>query len=419
VRTGPLPYIAVLTKRVAPLVARAQELRLPAPELDVHDLLATARRQALLEDFGPGDFRPGLDLLVDSINADVRPDRAGAQLLRELIGAQLRNRVGVRDWSKKNPDSRIEAISAPIVICGLPGSGVDLLAGLIGHDAETRVLRLGEALVTAPPGGALPETYRPDPRSPAVADLAQRVRRVTVTGDSGFPEPSLPAGGDVALGGHFFAPLGAALLGATSYLEWTATADAEPAYRWQHSVLQALQACEPTTQWVLHGSVHLGHLDALLAVHPDARIVWVHRDPAGTAGHEAALASRVRGLVTNPSAVTDARAGVSDDRRLSSHLDQLDRAGAVVQERSLDVLHLHHVELHADPVGTVARIYRRFGLDVPTAARWRMDAWLTRRSGPTTAGTWNGTALQALAPTDAERRERYLKHREVLPEHAG
>ena len=192
-RTGPLPYIAVLTKRVAPLVARAQELRLPAPELDVHDLLATARRQALLEDFGPGGFRPGLDLLVDSINADVRPDRAGAQLLRELIGAQLRNRVGVRDWSKKNPDSRIEAISAPIVICGLPGSGVDLLAGLIGHDAETRVLRLGEALVTAPPGGALPETYRPDPRRPAVADLAQRVRRVTATGDSGFPEPSLPA----------------------------------------------------------------------------------------------------------------------------------------------------------------------------------------------------------------------------------
>ena len=50
-------------------------------KFDVDDLLKTARERTGLSDFGPEDFREGLNVLVDSLNAQGKtPDRVWHQV---------------------------------------------------------------------------------------------------------------------------------------------------------------------------------------------------------------------------------------------------------------------------------------------------------------------------------------------------
>ncbi|MEJ7926714.1 sulfotransferase, partial [Sphingobium sp. AN641] len=66
--------------------------------LDARELLQTAQDRTGLSDFGPDDFRDGLDMLVKGVNADVavRPDRV--EHLRENILRLLVNRL----WFQKD-----------------------------------------------------------------------------------------------------------------------------------------------------------------------------------------------------------------------------------------------------------------------------------------------------------------------------
>lgn len=56
--------------------------------------------------------------------------------------------------------------------------------------------------------------------------------------------------------------------------------DMVPDYRHLKQCFQVLQYGRPRRRWILKSPMHTGNLDALLAVFPDATLVWTHRDPA-------------------------------------------------------------------------------------------------------------------------------------------
>ena len=104
---------------------------------------------------------------------------------------------------------------------------------------------------------------------------------------------------------------------------------------------------------------HLFALDAIRTVYPDARLVFVHRDPVKVLLSVAKLTEVLRRPFT---------------RRLDPHeigrqesarwLEGTRRMMAVGDDAGLPepVHHVHHTALVADPVGTVAALYRHFGL---------------------------------------------------------
>ena len=53
--------------------------------------------------------------------------------------------------------------------------------------------------------------------------------------------------------------------------------DLRPAYQFLKSQLQVMSHGHPSKRWILKSPFHLWHLDALLDVFPDARIVFTHR----------------------------------------------------------------------------------------------------------------------------------------------
>ena len=76
-----------------------------------------------------------------------------------------------------------------------------------------------------------------------------------------------------------------------SYASWLAKCDMRPGYAYHSRVLRLLQRDRPTRRWVLKAPSHLWTLEALLAVYPDARVVWTHRDPLVVLPSMASLAA--------------------------------------------------------------------------------------------------------------------------------
>ena len=102
-------------------------------------------------DFGPGDFREGLAVLLDSLerDGDLHPDTDVAvigDLRRRLV-----NRLEVEAWYVEHPDVDDVTISGPIDINGLPRTGTTALADMLSLDPQFRCLRGWEQAKPVPP----------------------------------------------------------------------------------------------------------------------------------------------------------------------------------------------------------------------------------------------------------------------------
>jgi hypothetical protein len=64
-----------------------------------------------------------------------------------------------------------------------------------------------------------------------------------------------------------------------SYADWLLDADLTSAYRYELRVLKLLQWGQPTRPWRLKTPMHMLYLPNLDAVFPDARVLFVMRDP--------------------------------------------------------------------------------------------------------------------------------------------
>jgi hypothetical protein len=144
-----------------------------------------------------------------------------------------------------------------------------------------------------------------------------------------------------------------------SYRRWLDAAGHAPAYRFHRRFLQHLQHQRPGGRWVVKCPDHLFALDAIRAEYPDARLVFVHRDPVKVLLSVAKLTEVVRRPFTRR---LDAREiGRQESVRWLEGTQQM---VAVGDDAGLpEPIHqVHHNALVADPVGTVAALYRHFGL---------------------------------------------------------
>jgi hypothetical protein len=151
-----------------------------------------------------------------------------------------------------------------------------------------------------------------------------------------------------------------------SYRDWLDRTGHLHAYRFHKRFLQHLQFGQPAAnRWVLKCPDHVFALNDMRAVYPDARIVFLHRDPVPVLLSVARLTDVVR-------------------RPFMRHVDRLEigrqeslrwLAGA---QRMIDAstaapfatppCHIHYLKLVSDPLGTVESLYGHFGLTLPGEA---------------------------------------------------
>lgn len=108
--------------------------------LEANELLLLAQARTGLSDFGPEDFREGLQTLIAGLNADaeVRPDRV--KHLRENILRILVNRLWFHKDLADHPEILDEVIASPIIISSLPRTASTKLHRLLGATGDFQIV---------------------------------------------------------------------------------------------------------------------------------------------------------------------------------------------------------------------------------------------------------------------------------------
>jgi hypothetical protein len=133
----------------------------------------------------------------------------------------------------------------------------------------------------------------------------------------------------------------------------------------------------PAARWVLKAPSHLGWLDALLAVYPDACIVQTHRDPLRVMGSVASVLFATA-WVRSDEVDAETIAAWFGGETCVALLDGATRARA--SRRGHDRFHdVVYADLVRDPLATITGLYDRFEIELRAETRAAMAAYLAAK----------------------------------------
>jgi hypothetical protein len=351
-------------------------MNLPAVvPLDEASLIDHACRATGLSDFGDDRWREPFSVYVRALEEEAQLTLMGRLMARNDVILWLSGRLQVTEWLKRHPEILDEEIVAPMVIVGLPRSGTSILFELLAQDPDVGVPLMWEALQPCPPPEA--STYHSDPRIEQADRLFTQWSRVApefaamheLRGD-------IPAECGLLMAGTFISDHNASLHQTPSYSAWCAGADYLPVYHYHRTLLKILQWRNPRRRWLLKAPEHQVHLETLLQVYPDARIVQTHRDPivcmASTTSLMGTLYYMRSDQAFNAGMFEDIIMGEATAQRLERVIDQRE-AGVIPRANIADS---RYQDLMDDPMGCIGGIYDHFGMTLSGEAQRRMRAYL-------------------------------------------
>lgn len=331
----------------------------PALPHDVDGLLAAARHNTGLEDFGDPQFVQGLRILCDSLKREAALNALGEQMVYGGIIRLLTNRLRLHRDLRLHPEILEERIEKPIVILGLPRTGTSKLQRVMSADPLAQRLDMWRQINPAPFPGE-------DPGNPtARIEAALQVENLLTTMFPDFQarhplEACEPDEEIHLMEGSFDNMLSWVFSRVPSFYLHFTTCDTRPMYGYLHTLLQYLQWQDGGGRgrpWILKSPTHIGDMPTLMATFPDAIIVHCHRNPRQVIPSFAALISAGRRIGSDHVDPVE----VGQDM-LRYWADQLDRYLVVRQQLPKDtVLDLRFDEIRKDVVGAVARIYAKAG----------------------------------------------------------
>ncbi|MGC6492716.1 MAG: sulfotransferase family protein [Myxococcota bacterium] len=353
----------------------AEQLGLGLGRLDQQSILDAARRKTGLEDWGSDDFLEPMSVLIE--DAKRQPLTAMARVfLRTTFVKAVCNRLRIQAARKANPLDCSRPIHRPVFILGFPRSGTTLLQNLLALEDGRRGLQFWE--LTTP--------------YPVLADRERdRARRVTIAErfvNVGYLVA--PEMGDVhtitatsyeecwPLFTNSFSVLNFDMqTRLPTYGDHLRSTDMTPAYQYYREQLQLLQGTGDD-QLLLKCPEHLWFIDALLAVFPDACIVWTHRNPVQSVASYCSLMTLPRRMLlgkVDPAAVGEdlGTKFVTGVERAMAARDRAEAAG-----RGHQFYDVNFRDLVADPEQVVLDICRHFEFEVSDAFPDRMKAYLAQ-----------------------------------------
>lgn len=347
----------------------------PLFDLEPESLLARARRASGLADFGEASFRPGLERLSRSLQEDAQLSAFGRFFARRQIHELLVHRLQLAEHRRRHPELAQERIERPIFVLGLPRTGTTLLHGLLAADPAHRAPLSWELDAPCPP----PEEagVERDPRIAAAEKRFSQVRRLAPGFQTVHPVGALlPQECIVITACEFMSLRFEMCFDVSGYQSWLLEQDLRPTYRFHRRFLQHLQSRLRRDRWVLKSPGHLGPIEALLDVYPDALLIQTHRDPLRVIPSVASLELHMRRVASDR---VDLHALGRQQRCVWKRLlEQGMAARERLPERAAQFVDLQFRDLMADPIGCVRQIYERFGLVLSAEAETGMRAYLAQ-----------------------------------------
>ncbi len=334
-------------------------------------LVRAARAQTGLHDFVDPSFREPMRRLLWSLEEEARLHPLGRVIMRESLVRALVNRLRLEELDDRHPEIAEQPVDAPVFVVGLQRTGTTLLHRLLTCEPRLRALAAWEGLNPAPlPGGV---DRRGRDRRIRVAERAEAALRYLAPELFAIHpvEAEAPEEDIHLLDVSFVTPACDAIARVPSYQRWFREVDQLPAYRYMKRLMQLL-LWQRGGRWLGKTPHHMEHLDELLTVFPDARIVVTHRDPTRTIASFCSMMAHTRAMFSD--FVDPLEVGEQFGAKAVRAIERLSSA----RERRgpgsfLDVL---YADLMADPLKEVRRIYDFVGLELEPGVESHMKRWL-------------------------------------------
>lgn len=334
-------------------------------KLDADAIIAKAAKKAGFKGSLPL-AEDGLRRMVDSVNREGKPNTFGAMAVKGLLERSLYGRYMVEQHLAEFPEIEREPIHQPVFIIGMPRTGTTILHALLHEDPAHRSPLAWECLLPYPP--STPENFRNNEHLDTIrkefAQLFKLVpdflRKHYMAADS--PQECL---GIDALDFNTFQI--SAQLYVPSYMEWVFDgADRLATMRFHKRFLQFLQSGGVKgDRWLLKSPVHLMRLPELFEVYPDARIIMTHREPTNVVTSTASLLVSTRSLYSDRE--DPHRTGREQLDTWSRYFKRFLESRKVLGKED-QIIDLKFDDFATDHIGTVKRIYDRFGFELTDMA---------------------------------------------------
>jgi Sulfotransferase family len=354
----------------------ADRFELFRPSLIPEELIRRAQSSSSLSDFGEWSFREPLAVLLRAYEQEAQLSAFGRVATRWDILRFLSNLLRLREEEKRSPQILDESIKRPIFILGMPRSGKTFLHNLLALDSANIVPRAWQTIYPYPEHRAFANGT--DRRPKLVArEFAMFLRFVPEllslhTLDANGAQECIEITGHVMRSLRFdtthYIP---------SYQEWLDDAGHLEAYRFHKRFLQHLQYQNGGGEWVLNSPDHIYALDTLLEVYPDARFVFVHRDPMKVMASVAKLTELLRLPFTRN--IDRLQIGRQVTDRWVQGAALLIEASERFRHTPDRIFHVRYRDFTADPFGIVSSLYRHFGRTLGAPAEIAMRQMLAER----------------------------------------
>ena len=346
----------------------------------VDDLHASATKLVGLDDFGVDDdnYREALGVLLDSYQREAGLTALGSKMNRFFLrGALVARLMSEAAW-KQYPQHANVAIERPIFVTGLPRTGTTALHRLLGADPAHQGLHLW--LAEFPQPRPPRETWDSNPF------YSQLNAQFTKAHEENPDYTGL----------HFMAAYELeecwqllrqslhsvsyeTLAHIPGYAGWLSRQDWTLSYGRHRRNLQLIGLNDAEKRWVLKNPSHLFALDALMATYPDALVIQTHRPVETIMASMCSLAAHTaEGWSTT---FAGAQIGADAMETWSRGLERFNTARANYDAGQF--YDVDYFDLIADPLGTVANVYRHFGVTLTDEARQAMeDSHAESQTGP-------------------------------------
>jgi hypothetical protein len=346
----------------------AQRFGVGAPLLEADELIDRAERRAGRR-FEAREFEAALRVLLASCEAEAELSVFGRLCLLWDVARLLGNLLRLEEAEQDNPEIGRARVDAPIFITGLPRSGTTFLQMLLAQDEANRTPLTWQTLQP------YPDRRGHDRRVQRARLQLGAFRRITPDLAGLHPIGATIPQECTEITAHVLQSLRFdTIYRIPSYLSWLERLGHSAAFRFHKRFLQHLQAQHGGRRWVLKCPDHVFALKAILASYPDARFVFVHRDPVAVLSSVAKLTEALRAPFTRR---LDKHAiGEEVAQRWFDGAERIMAAEAWLPQAQL--LNVHHRELTTAPLRTLERIYRHFDLPLDAAARTRASRFVQR-----------------------------------------
>lgn len=349
---------------------------LSRPTLSTPAIIAEAKKNTGLEDYGDKSFVEALERLIESLNNEAQLSQIGRIGAKASILSELEKRLRLIDYRKKHPQVAEQKITRPLFIAALPRTGTTILYELLAQDPAHRSPVSWEVFDPFPP--AQEHSYFTDAR---IAEVEQQMSKVDMLAPDfkaiHATGATLPQECVAMLSSSFNSDQWGMQFYCPSYRRWAMQQNMDDDYRWHHNFLQHLQVDFAKPRWLLKTPMHLSYLDALIKQYPDAAIVQTHRDPIEVMGSISSLACTLHSAFSDD--IDPAKVAAEEVTQFSESIARGMQQRDAMGDANARFCDVQFKDIVAQPLTVIETIYQHFDFELTDETLNSMRQYLEKR----------------------------------------